>query len=192
MPYKKNYSDEIILAGLKDGNRLIESYFYNYLRERAFGIFCRHSVGEWQYWAMEECLSKSFMILQNKVQSGVYQNQNLEAFALGIIRNSYWDERRKWQRKAFADISAVQDVVVEDNICDNIRIVDFLEVYDDLRLIEWGYQLSDRDQHIFNMQLQGYSLKEIAEDIGLSHGSVRNIRSRRIREVQHMLLKTAV
>lgn len=191
MSYRRNYSNEAILAGLKNGNRLVESYFFNRLKERAFGIFCRRPVGSWQYMVMEECLSNSFLILQNKIRSGIYQDQNLEAFALGIIRNSYWDELRKWQRKTFTALTAVQERVVEQSNFDVYCIVDVLENYDDPRLKEWEQKLSDRDRHIFNMQLQGYSLKEIAEEIGLSHGSVRNIRSRKVQEVQCLLQQTA-
>lgn len=186
MSYKRNYSNEEILAGLKDGNRLVENYFFDRLKERAFGIFCRRPTGSWEYMVMEECLSNSFLILQKKIRSGAYHDQNLEAFALGIIRNSYWDGLRKWRRKTFTDIATIQDGAEEKSDLDIMCIVSLFEKYNNLQLTEWGRQLSDRNRRIFDMQLQGYSLKEIAKELGVAYGSIRNICSSKIREAKKL------
>ena len=191
MSYNGNYSNEAILAGLKDGDRLVENYFYNRLRERAFGIFCHHSVGSWQYLAMEECLSNSFLILQNKIRSGNYQDQNLEAFALGIIRNSYWDELRKWKRKSHAELNLNQKQYVENKAFDIECIVSLLAERENIHLLGWGHQLSKRDQQIFHLILQGYSLKEIAKKLGVAYGSLRNIYSKKIREARKLAKQQA-
>ncbi|MCG8331777.1 MAG: sigma-70 family RNA polymerase sigma factor [Chitinophagales bacterium] len=191
MSYKRNYSDEAILAGLKDGNRLVENYFFNRLRERAFGIFCRYQVGSKEYLAMEECLSNSFLILQNKIRLGTYYDHNLEAFALGIIRNSYWDELRKWHRKSRAGMDICQDEFTENKAFDDKCIVGLLEQRENMQVLRWGHQLSERDQQIFHLILQGYSLKEIAKELGVAYGSLRNIYSKKIKEARALVQQRA-
>lgn len=191
MSYKRNYSDEAILAGLKNGNQLVENYFFNHLKERAFGIFCRYQAGSREYMAMEECLSNSFLILQKKIRSGSYRDQNLEAFALGIIRNSYWDELRKWQRKSRTCLDTVQERFTENKAFDDSCIVGLLEQRENTQVLKWGRQLSERDQQIFHLVLQGYSLKEIARELGVAYGSLRNIYSKKIKEARELVEQQA-
>lgn len=175
---------EEALTGIRRNDRQVVNAYYYYLRQRAFGIFCRQPQGSPEYLAMEDCFSQAFLIFLNKVRNGQYRHRNLDAYALGIVRFCYADSRKSLRRHTHEELNPDIDIPMVASAFGVQTAFIFFEGLPDLHLLQWYFSLESLSRRMLNLRLQGYNHREIAEQLNLSHGAVRNRFSQLIREAR--------
>lgn len=178
-------SPEQALEGIRRNDRQVVDAYYYYLRERAFGIFCRQPQGSPEYLAMEDCFSQAFLIFLDKVRSGQYRHRKLDAFALGIVRNCYSDTRKGLRRHAWAELPPTADLPDQPPAIP-LTAESFFESLPGFNLIHWYRSLEALPRRLLCLRCQGYNHREIAEQLSLSPGGVRNRFSHLIREAREV------
>lgn len=178
-------SPEEALAGIRCNDpRVVDAYYYH-LRARAFGIFCRQPEGSPEYLAMEDSFSRAFLIFLEKVRSGQYRHHNLDAFALGIVRNCYSDIRKSQRRHDYTGLGSVAELP-DDAPTLPATAEGFFESLPVLPLLQWYRSLEELSRRLLCLRCQGYNHREIAELLCLSPGAVRNRFSQLIREAREV------
>ena len=181
------FSPEAVLEGICHNDRSIVEAYYYYLRERAFGIFCAgRPRGSTAYLAMEDCFSLAFMTLLEKVRSGGYEHRNLDAFALGIVRNCYSDAQKKMRRHAWGELSTAAEPRDEAPAI-HLSAASLFDELPEIHLLHWYFGLEQMSQRILDLRAQGYNHYEIAELLPLAPGTVRNRFSRMVREAREVV-----
>ncbi|WP_367389038.1 RNA polymerase sigma factor [Lewinella sp. LCG006] len=134
--------------------------------------------------ALHSAVQDGILIFLDKLSSMTDTIEYPEAFAFEIIKRNYWDKRRKAMR-----------CLNENLLClitfrDRQRYLNAEVLFDSLpepQLLHWFHQLSPRDQRILNLRCQGYQDDEVAAQLGLSYGGVRNIFSRLLTQARELV-----
>ncbi len=182
------FSAEQALAGIRRNDRRIVEAYYYYLRERAFGIFCRAPQGSPEFLAMEDCFSQAFMTFLHKVQSGQYCHRNLDAYALGIVKYCYSDALKRQGRHPCAELSPAAEPADTPPAAPPTAESCF-EALPDLHLFHWYHDLEELPRRLLDLRCQGYNHHEIAERLPQrpAPGTVRNWFSQLVREARKVV-----
>lgn len=177
-------SQHHLLQQLRSGDAQTVASFYQKLWRKVIRTLSA-KYQSYQLQQLEDCFSDAFLIFLHKIQDPNFKAQNLEGYAYKVVRFTFRDRLRgkRWlvttqptdmpepMRESTPTFYAADELFAERNAD---------------RLVHWFQRLSERDQLILNMQLQNFKLWEIAEQLNLSHGAVRNIRSRLIKKAKEV------
>lgn len=148
--------------------------FFKHLRQRAHQQLLGRQVAYYLKDALESAVSDGLLIFQQKLACADIQVQCPEAFAFEIVKRTYWDYRRRAQSKQrvqFDQLEVLQELSQKQRFADGEQLFANLS---EPHLWKWYKHLSARDQKMIDLRCQGYYDHEIAVQIGLSHGGVRN------------------
>ncbi|MCB0630724.1 MAG: RNA polymerase sigma factor [Saprospiraceae bacterium] len=184
----KSITPEVILQGLKDNDPRIITYYYHDLRDQAYAYICA-IFGRDRLDLLEDLFSDAFIKLQEKIQTGRYEHQNLNAFALGIIKNMFLNARKKKAREISYPPEDLSDLIDEawDPIL--VSVMEPAEILQPYHLKSWYLQLSTKERLILILRAKDWPHKEIAEYLDLAPGSVRNIFMRLSKQAKELSLK---
>lgn len=171
-------SQHKLLQQLRSGDAQTVNTFYYKLWHKVFQTLAA-KYQAYQLQLLEDCFSEAFLIFLQKIQDSDFRAQNLEGYAYKIVHFTFRDrlKRKRWQ---MATAPAELPEPALENATSFYTVDELFADQEEDRLVHWFHGLSGRDQQILNLQLQNFKLHEIAEKLDLSHGSVRNIRSRLI------------
>jgi len=164
------YAPARVWEGLLNKNPRFEAYYYSHIRPKAAAMIRRLYPNDPADW-LEDCFSQAFLILLDKIRSGNYEHRNLDAFALQIIKFTYSNARRK-RLSLVPFINEVPDIPTAAP-----RFTTTGELFEQLqqkKLSRWYKRLPRLKQHMLDLRMQGLDYKEIAEELGFSHGAIRN------------------
>lgn len=174
------YAPARVWEGLLNESPRFEAYFYRHIRPKAGAMIRRLYSNDPIDW-LEDCFSQAFLTLLEKIRSGTYEHRNLDAFALQIIKFTYSNARRK-------RLSLVPFVnEVPDNPTPAPLFSTAGELFEQLqqrKLNRWYRRLPLLKQHMLDLRMQGLDYKEIAEELGFSHGAIRNKFARLFQEAR--------
>lgn len=156
-----------LLEGCKRGERKSQELLYKMLASRMLGVCMRYAKDRFE---AEDMLQMGFVKVFKKV-SEFRSDGSFEGWIRRVMVNTAIETYRKNQRMLnVVDIDEVYDAP------QNTFDMNGLEMKDLLKLIS---QLSTGYKLVFNMYvIEGYSHKEIAEQLGISEGASKSQLSR--------------
>jgi RNA polymerase sigma factor (sigma-70 family) len=164
------YPDEHrLVEGCKAGERFWQELLYKQYSARMMALCLRYSKSREE---AEDILQDGFV----KVFSNIHQfrqSGSLEGWIKRIVVNMALENYRKNARKNISETN-ISDLQIEDDVNQNI-----LGEINKANLIQLIQSLPAGYQMIFNMYaIEGYSHKEIAEQLGISEGTSKSQLSR--------------
>lgn len=171
------------LAGIRNHDQKIIGRYYRYLRERAFALFCYAPKGSPAWLAMEDCFNLAFLAFLEKARRPQFEPRNLDAFALEVVRRSFLDTLKKERRHSYAELSAAQEPADEPATV-HLTAGSLFEGLPDLLLLHWYFRLEALSRRLLDLRVLGYNHKEIAGQLPLAPGTVRNRFSELVREAK--------
>ena len=173
------------LAGIRHHDQKTIGRYYRYLRERAFGLFCYGPKGSPAWLAMEDCFSLAFLAFLRKARSPEFEPRNLDAFALEVVRRSFLDTLKKQRRHSWAELSPASEPADKPAVF-HLTAASFFDEQPGFLLIQWYFTLKKDWRRILDLRIQGYNHKEIARELRLAPGAVRNRYSKLAREARQV------
>lgn len=179
-------SQHKLLAQLRRGAEPATSKFYHKLWKKVFAtLAARYQAHHLQQ--LEDCFSDAFLLFLQKIKEPDFRAQNLMGYAYKIVYFCFRD-RLKRKRWLIPTAPAELPETAFAQTADIYSTGDLFEAKEYDHLAQWFHRLSDREQKILDLQLQNFKLKEIADHLDLSHGTVRNLRSRLIRQAREVII----
>lgn len=175
MNKKAKFSQQEVIAGLRERNPQIIKHFTQRLRNRVYGKF-RKKYPEHQHSWIDDSLSEAMIILLHKMDNQLPSHLSLDNYAFGIVKYSFYALVRKSRKEP----TLPQDEFPEQSRADRRFHATLHSLFNwegqDSHL-QWFRQLSDREQQLLDLRAQGFSNKEIAAKLKLADGTVRNLLS---------------
>jgi RNA polymerase sigma factor (sigma-70 family) len=167
---------ELVIQAAHENNQIVLSKYYHYLKNKI-----QHSSGLRSSYdgslfdqVFEEGFDDAFIILLNKIKSPGFVNHNLDGFAYQIIRGKTRDELKKFNALSKIDSIDVNGLDIPDNFSTHHHILDWIEDHPEYQLDRWYHNLSIEQKEILNLRFLNYDHKEIAAELQLSEGTIRN------------------
>lgn len=162
-----NHSLDTLLEGCKKGDRKAQENLYKMLAGRMMGICMRYSKDRLE---AEDILQMGFVKVFQKI-SEFRGEGSFEGWIKRIMVNTAIESYRKNIRNlAIVDIDEVYDVPQSTFDMSGLELKDLLKLVQELSN---GYRL------VFNMYvIEGFSHKEIANQLGISEGASKSQLSR--------------
>lgn len=164
----------VLLEGLRRNDARIIRNFYDRVYRMTYRSLAA-SYGPQHRETFADCFSQAFLILLRKIRSDAVAPNKLEAFAFGIVRYTFWDAVRRSRRRELPTAPEDLPEVAASGPTQYSSAGEWLATLDHPQLLVWFEGLSDRQQRLLDLRLQGYKLREIAELTGLAHGTLRNV-----------------
>lgn len=158
---------------------------WKWLREHACRILCQEQPGSYKQLALEDSLSKAFRIIVGKVEDGSYQGGNFSAFCTEVLKRSWWDEQKRHRRHRYTKLP--ESLPLAEAPARVHSVQELFQRIGQEHLLRWLQALRPQDRELLNLHFQGFPHTEIAEQLGLSYGSVRNRYSSLIREAGRLV-----
>lgn len=161
------FSTDDLLEGCKKGERKAQELLYKLLAPKMMGVCMRYAKDREE---AEDTLQTGFVKVFQKV-SEFRNDGSFEGWIRRIMVNTAIESYRKNQR-----MLNVIDIDDAPDIQQSVFDMNTLETRDLFRLIE---QLSGGYRLVFNMYvIEGYSHKEIGEQLGITEGASKSQLSR--------------
>jgi RNA polymerase sigma-70 factor (ECF subfamily) len=156
-----------LLEGCKRGERRTQELLYKLLSSRMLGVCMRYAKDQFE---AEDMLQMGFVKVFQKV-SEFREEGSFEGWIRRIMVNTAIETYRKNQRMIHAvDIDEVFDEPQVTFDMNGLEVKDLMKLIQELSA---GYKL------VFNLYaIEGYSHKEIAEQLGISEGASKSQLSR--------------
>ena len=161
-----------ILGGLLRRDPQILNPFYKRLRQKVFSIFRNHYDAH-RFQELDDCINEAFLKFLEKIQQPEFKAYNLEGYAFRVVQLSFKNYLKSKGRKSF--ISSGQ--IPEPSISLNYYQTDLqmlLEFEAPEYFWNWFQKRSKLEQQILKYKWKGYPLLEIAQELDLAYGTVRN------------------
>lgn len=148
---------------------------YERLRRKAARLVRSHRNPHFQD-AFDSAMQDGFLIFLRKLRTSDLPVKHPEAFALEIIKRTFWDYRRRAQRRELphdpADLSPTPfDFNYRPRYADgNTLFASLPEPF----LWDWYQRLLPFDQRLIDLRCLGYQDWEIAKLMDRSYGNIRN------------------
>ncbi|MEZ5038498.1 MAG: sigma-70 family RNA polymerase sigma factor [Saprospiraceae bacterium] len=182
MSNKMEYSQQEVIAGLRARNPKVVKHFCQKLKERVYKQFQKHYGAHHLSW-LDDSLSEAFIIILDKVDHKLPEKLSFDNYAFGIVKFSFYNLLRKSSKEPTLPQDNVPEQLHFDRRIHTTAFAFFdWEGYD--LLLQWYQQLSDRDQQLLDLRSQGFSNKEIAKELKLADGTVRNVVADLIKEAK--------
>ncbi len=167
-----------LLEGCKRGDRKAQELLYNTLASRMLGVCMRYAKDTFE---AEDMLQMGFVKVFRKV-SEFRSDGSFEGWIRRIMVNTAIETYRKNKRMLkVVDIDEVYDAPQSTFDMSGLEAKDLLKLISQLST---GYKL------VFNMYvIEGYSHKEIAEELGISEGASKSQLSRARGILKEKILK---
>ena len=179
-------SQHKLLQQLRNGEQRVINSFYCKLKKRVWKAL----VGRYQAYqlqTLEDCFSDAFLVFLEKIRDKDFKANNLQGYAYRIVFLTFKNRLR--HRRWLISTSPTELPEPHPELSNVFYSADTLfESANADQLVHWFEKLSAKEQQILNLQLQNYKLKEIAQELELSHGTIRNIRSRLIKEAKEVVI----
>jgi RNA polymerase sigma factor (sigma-70 family) len=174
------YSDEDIIKGCRKGNRQSQELLYRKFAKKMYGI-CLSYAGDRDF--AQDMLQESFIKVFNNLIN--FKNEgSLEGWIRKIVVNTAIDAIRQKQSidKHFGPETPEFQGYHDNNILPRLQLKE---------LVEFIKKLPEGARVIFNLfALEGYSHKEIAEELNISEGTSKSQYSRARGLLQNWLTKS--
>lgn len=185
MNKKVEFSQQEVIAGLRARNPKITKHFVQRLRDRVYGKF-RKKYPEHQHSWIDDSLSEAMIILLHKMDNQLPSQLSLDNYAFGIVKYSFFALVRKSRKEP----TLSKGQLPERSQIDRRFHTSLQSLFDwegqDSHL-HWYRQLSERDQRLLNLRAQGFSNKEIASEMKMANGTVRNLLSKIMNKARKMI-----
>lgn len=178
------YCPKQIVLGLKNDDPKVTAYYYRYLWDRSMR-FLNARYGANQPEQLEDFFSDAFIVLRQKIQNGSYNHQNLHAYALGIVKNMFFQMRKNQSRKTFLPLEQLPDMEIPPKAFKSLG--ELLDSLFQFELKSWYNKLHKKEQQLLDLRMAGLSYKEIAEEMDLAYGTVRNHFSDLLKDAKEIL-----
>lgn len=162
-------------------NPRYRSYFFHSIRNKAKMMIKGLYPSDPSDW-FEDCFSQAFLTILSKIEDGSYEDQNLSAFALKVVRLTYKNQRRK--SRSYVTFTADIPDEAPRLVTAATSAEDFFEIYQLEQLKFWYRRLPKLKRQIFDLKIQGFDHKEIAVELGIAYGTLRNKYSELIAEAR--------
>jgi RNA polymerase sigma factor (sigma-70 family) len=149
------------------------NHLYNRLRIRAQRKFLPQAQTRYED-ALASAVQDGFLIFLRKQRTTEQQIRNPEAFAFEIIKRTFWDYRRRAQRR---DVPQDPAELTPYDLYPRPRFANGDSLFASLPepyLWHWYQKLSSADQQLIDLRCLGYGHREIAQLLQMSYGNVRN------------------
>ncbi len=174
--------DEILIERCKKGDRTAQNQLYQKYKRLLFGVCLRYSTDSME---AEDLLQDGFI----KIYTDLYQYRPIGSFKgwmRKVVVNVALQHIRK-KKKLFSDVEI-------DTLANEYRVDDDLfSKFREKALINMIQQLPEGYRLVFNMYvIEGYSHKEIAEQLGVSTSTSKSQLSRAKSVLRSMLEKNVI
>ncbi len=176
------YSDEELLIGCKENNRLYQEILYRKYAKKMYGI-CLSYAGDRDM--AQDILQESFIKVFKSIHN--YKSEGpLEGWIRRIIINTALDHLRQ-KTKLQKYISDKDEVIKE---VEEISAIEKLQTQDILNQVA---KLPDGARVVFNLYaLEGYTHREIADKLEITEGTSKSQFNRARKLLMEMLNKLSV
>jgi len=176
------YSDEELLIGCKENNRLYQEILYRKYAKKMYGI-CLSYAGDRDM--AQDILQESFIKVFKSIHN--YKSEGpLEGWIRRIIINTALDHLRQ-KTKLQKYISDKDEVIKE---VEEISAIEKLQTQDILNQVA---KLPDGARVVFNLYaLEGYTHREIADKLEITEGTSKSQYNRARKLLMEMLNKLSV
>lgn len=121
---------------------------------------------------------------------------SIKTFLVAILKNIYIDDlralnakKRGYNPKLFSEINLIDDLFKNYSFCDFTENIDNKVIFDViLKDINSSLKSEKKYDIIMELWLNGYSLKEIADELGENQSTIR-VRFRRIKQILNDKIK---
>ncbi len=167
MNLKHKFTIDDLLEGCRRGERKSQELLYNTLASRMLGVCMRYAKDQFE---AEDMLQMGFVKVFKKIVE-FRSEGSFEGWVRRVMVNTAIEVYRKNQRMLnVVDIDEVYDEPQTTFSADNLETQDLLKLIGQLST---GYRL------VFNMYvIEGFSHKEISEQLGISEGASKSQLSR--------------
>lgn len=152
-----------LIANCKAGKSSAQSELYRLFAPKLFGVSLRYSRDQTE---AEDTLHEAFVNIFNKIEQ--YSGKgSFEGWMKRIVVNLALEKYRTRYR-----LQTVEDITIYDSKSEYDEIYDAINV---TQLMELINELPPRYKMVFNMYaIDGYSHKEIAEEMGINEGTSKS------------------
>ena len=172
------YSDNDLLEGCLQGDRRMQRELYNRFAPKMYGVCLRYATNAEE---AEDVLQEGFIKVFKKISS-FRSEGSFEGWIRRVFVNTAIEHYRK--RLYLQPITEREEDTVEGNY---LSVLDNLAERDIIKLVQ---QLSPGYRTVFNMYVvEGYSHKQIAEELGISEGTSKSQLSRAKQILQELVKK---
>ena len=174
------HSDSDLLEGCIRGDRNMQRELYNRFAPKMYGVCLRYAANAEE---AEDILQEGFIKVFKKITS-FRGDGSFEGWIRRIFVNTAIEQYRK--KVYLQPITETEENTVEGSY---LSVLDSLAERDIIRLVQ---QLSPGYRTVFNMYVvEGYSHKQIAEQLGISEGTSKSQLSR-AKQILQDLVKTFI
>ena len=165
---------ELVIQAAHENNEVVITKYYDYLKSKpSLKRLSKYYDSSLFYTAFEEAFNSAFLKFLEKIKSPGFIHRNLDGFAYRIVYNKTRDELDKLIRmRKFEEF----DVQKHDRIIPTSfqTVQDWIAYDADTSLEHWFQALSVVEKKIIELRFLDYNHKEIAAELQLSEGTVRN------------------
>lgn len=157
------YSEPEIISGCQKGDRKFQEMLYNALSQKMFGVCMRYAN---EYASAEDLLQEGFVKVYRNIEK--YRGEgSFEGWVRRIFVNTAIEHyRKKAQMHVVHDSQLLQYEYYDDNALGKLMKEDVVKI---IQTLSTGYRT------IFNLYvIEGYSHKEIGEQLGISEGTSKS------------------
>lgn len=169
-----SYCPTWVLDGLQTNDPLPLKFYYNYIKPKAIAVIRRLYPDDPHDW-LKDSFSMAFLKFLEKIQSGSYVHDNLDAFAIQIIRYTYSNLRRNRLAKAkVTDQIPDQLMATPETTNTPENLGELFEFIKRKRHARWYRNLRPEQKSMLDLRMRGWHYKDIADELGVAHGTIRN------------------
>lgn len=175
-PFRKRYSDEVLLKGLQSMPSRWQSKIYNQFKED-LKSYCKYKF-KFEEALFEAAYNDTLMAFYTKVAEGQFvKKSKLTTYLISVFHNKYIDQTRHFNSKVSNNSDAIDPVL---NLSDTSRNILqqylFKERLEKLR--ELLKQVGKNCLEVIELHAMGFQYKEIAEQLGLKNANTAKSRRR--------------
>ncbi len=172
----QSFSDSDLLAGCMAGDRKAQRELYNRFAAKMYGVCLRYATNAEE---AEDILQEGFIKVFKKI--GSFRSEgSFEGWVRRIFVNTAIEQYRK--KIYLQPITEYEENTVEGKY---LSVLDELAERDIINLVQ---QLSPGYRTVFNMYVvEGYTHKQIAEQLGISEGTSKSQLSRAKQILQELV-----
>lgn len=175
-PSNQSFTDADLLEGCRRGDRAAQRELYNRFAPKMYGVCLRYAANAEE---AEDILQEGFIKVFRKI--GSFRGEgSFEGWVRRIFVNTAIEHYRK--KVYLQPITEHEEDTVEGNL---LSVLDNLAERDIINLVQ---QLSPGYRTVFNMYVvEGYTHKQIAEQLGISEGTSKSQLSRAKQILQELV-----
>jgi RNA polymerase sigma-70 factor (ECF subfamily) len=176
MKYSNRSSDNDLIQGCRQSNRLAQKFLYERFFGRVFGIAMRYTKNQEE---AIDILNTAFLKVFTSLDK-YEDNSNLAGWIAKIVFNTAIDHvRRNTKYRQVMDFNIERDGAVDNDSLDNLQVEDLY------RLIQ---KLPASSRSVFNLYvIDGYKHKEISDLLDISVGTSKWHLSNARKELQELI-----